>query len=106
MKLSCSSIIIGSHHDHMIQLTGASKRFGPKILFENVDWLITPQDRIGIVGANGTGKSTLLKILAGLDGLDNGSVTVVRGTSVGYLPQEGLSLAGRTVFAECMSVFA
>ena len=47
----------------MIQLSGAGKRFGPKLLFENVDWLITPRDRVGLVGANGTGKTTLLKIL-------------------------------------------
>ena len=49
----------------MIQLTGAGKRYGPKILFENVDWLVTPNERAGIVGANGTGKSSLLKVLAG-----------------------------------------
>ncbi len=90
----------------MIQLSGAGKRFGPKTLFENVDWMITPNDRIGLVGANGTGKSTLLKILAGMEGLDYGSITVMKGTSFGYLPQEGLSLSGRTVFAECMTVFA
>ena len=41
----------------MIQLTGAAKRFGPKTLFENLDWLVTPNERAGIVGANGTGKS-------------------------------------------------
>jgi ATP-binding cassette subfamily F protein 3 len=89
----------------MIQLSGAGKRFGHKLLFENVDWLITAHDRIGLVGANGTGKSTLMKILAGLDTLDYGALTVAKGTSAGYLPQDGLSLSGRTVFAECMSVF-
>ena len=41
----------------MIQLTGAGKRYGPRILFENTDWLVTPNERAGIVGANGTGKS-------------------------------------------------
>jgi ATP-binding cassette subfamily F protein 3 len=90
----------------MIQLTGAGKHFGPKTLFENFDWLVTSNERAGIVGANGTGKSTLLKILAGIDGLDAGAITVMKGASVGYLPQEGLSLSGRTVFAECMTVFA
>jgi ATP-binding cassette subfamily F protein 3 len=90
----------------MIQLTGAGKRYGPKILFENADWLITPTERTGIVGGNGTGKSSLLKVLAGIEGLDSGSVTVQKGLSFGYLPQEGLSLSGRTVFAECMTVFA
>jgi len=90
----------------MIQLSAAGKRFGHKLLFENVDWLITSHDRIGLVGANGTGKSTLMKILAGLDTLDYGALTIAKGTSAGYLPQDGLSLSGRTVFAECMSVFA
>jgi ATP-binding cassette subfamily F protein 3 len=89
----------------MIQLSGAGKRFGHKLLFENTDWLITPRDRVGLVGANGTGKSTLMKILAGLDTLDYGSLTVAKGTTAGYLPQDGLTLSGRTVFAECMSVF-
>ena len=90
----------------MIQFSGAGKRYGPKILFENVDWLVTPQERAGIVGANGTGKSSLLKVLAGIEGLDSGGVSVQKGVSMGYLPQEGLSLSGRTVFAECMTVFA
>jgi ATP-binding cassette subfamily F protein 3 len=90
----------------MIQLSGAGKRFGHKLLFENTDWLITPRDRVGLVGANGTGKSTLMKILAGLDTLDYGSLIVAKGTTAGYLPQDGLSLSGRTVFAECMTVFS
>jgi ATP-binding cassette subfamily F protein 3 len=89
----------------MIQLAAAGKRFGHKLLFENADWLITPRDRVGLVGANGTGKSTIMKILAGLDTLDYGALTVAKGTSAGYLPQDGLTLSGRTVFAECMSVF-
>jgi len=89
----------------MIQLSGAGKRFGHKLLFENTDWLIPPRDRVGLVGANGTGKSTLMKVLAGLDTLDYGSLTIAKGTTAGYLPQDGLSLSGRTVFAECMAVF-
>jgi ATP-binding cassette subfamily F protein 3 len=89
----------------MIQLSGAGKRFGHKLLFENTDWLITPRDRVGLVGGNGTGKSTLMKVLAGLDTFDYGSLTVAKGTTAGYLPQDGLSLSGRTVFAECMAVF-
>src|SRR5579871_526713 len=89
----------------MIQLSSAGKRFGGKILFEDLDWLITPRDRVGLVGANGTGKSTLLKILAGLETLDYGAMTVMKGTTAGYLPQDGLNLSGRTVFQECMSVF-
>jgi ATP-binding cassette subfamily F protein 3 len=89
----------------MIQLSGAGKRFGHKLLFENADWLITPRDRIGLVGGNGTGKSTLMKVLAGMDTFDYGGLVVAKGTSAGYLPQDGLTLSGRSVFAECMSVF-
>src|SRR5579863_809906 len=89
----------------MIQLSGAGKRFGHKLLFENADWLITPHDRIGLVGGNGTGKSTLMKVLAGMDTFDYGSLVVAKGTSAGYLSQDGLTLSGRSVFAECMSVF-
>jgi len=89
----------------MIQLSSAGKRFGGKILFEELDWLITPRDRVGLVGANGTGKSTLFKVLAGLETLDYGAMTVMKGTTAGYLPQDGLNLSGRTVFQECMSVF-
>ena len=89
----------------MIQLSGAGKRFGHKLLFEELDWLITPNDRVGVVGANGTGKSTLLKVLAGIESLDYGNIVRTKGISAGYLPQDGLSLSGRTVFAECMSVF-
>jgi len=90
----------------MIQLSGAGKRYGPKILFEGVDWLVTPNERTGLVGANGTGKSSLLKVLAGIEGLDSGGVTTQKGVTLGYLPQDGLSLSGRSVFAECMTVFA
>jgi ATP-binding cassette subfamily F protein 3 len=92
----------------MLQLSGAGKRFGPKLLFEDADWLITPNERTALVGANGTGKSTLMKLLAGVegyDGLDYGTIQRTRGMTIGYLPQDGLALAGRTVFEECLSVF-
>jgi ATP-binding cassette subfamily F protein 3 len=90
----------------MIQLSSAGKRYGHKLLFEGADWMITPRDRIGLVGANGTGKSTLMKIFAGIETLDYGSLSTAKGISAGYLPQDGLSLSGRTVFAECMAVFS
>jgi len=90
----------------MLQLNGAGKRFGHKLLFEDLDWLITPKERTGLVGGNGTGKSTLLKVIAGMESLDYGSYQPMRGIRLGYLPQDGLRLVGRTIFAECMSVFA
>jgi ATP-binding cassette subfamily F protein 3 len=90
----------------MLQLTGAGKRFGHKLLFDGLDWLITPKERAGLVGGNGTGKSTLLKVIGGLEQLDYGSVSSTKGLRVGYLPQDGLSVSGRSVFAECLSVFS
>ncbi len=90
----------------MIQLAGAGKRFGQKLLFENLNWLITSKERAGLVGANGTGKSTLLKVLGGMESLDYGTLSSTKGMSAGYLPQDGLTLSGKTVFDECLSVFA
>ncbi|MBI2816459.1 MAG: ABC-F family ATP-binding cassette domain-containing protein [Acidobacteria bacterium] len=89
----------------MIQLSAAGKHFGAKTLFESLDWHINPRDRVGLVGANGTGKSTLLKVLAGLESLDEGTLSTAKGITTGYLPQDGLSLSGRTVLDECLSVF-
>src|ERR1017187_1715311 len=89
----------------MLQLSAAGKRFGQKLLFEDVNWLITPDERTGLVGGNGTGKSTILKILAGLETVAYGQLTQVKGTTLGYLPQDGLALRGKTVFAECLSLF-
>jgi ATP-binding cassette, subfamily F, member 3 len=89
----------------MLSLKNAGKRFGPRVLFLEANWLIRNDEKTALVGANGTGKSTLMKILAGLETLDYGTVDQTRGMSIGYLPQEGLLLAGRTVFDECLTVF-
>src|SRR5580700_1781571 len=89
----------------MISLQNAGKRFGPRILFLEADWLIRNREKTALVGANGTGKSTLMKVLAGLETLDYGTLQQTRGMSIGYLPQEGLRLTGRTVFEECLTVF-
>src|ERR1700676_2168894 len=89
----------------MIQLSSAGKHFGSKTLFEGFDWLVTPKDRVGLVGGNGTGKTTLLKVLAGIEHLDQGAFSAAKGITTGYLPQDGLSLSGRTVLEECLSVF-
>ncbi|HEX4022355.1 MAG TPA: ABC-F family ATP-binding cassette domain-containing protein [Acidobacteriaceae bacterium] len=90
----------------MLQLIDAGKRFGTKLLFENVSWQLTSAERTGLVGGNGTGKSTLLRILAGMDGLDYGRLEQTSGMTIGYLPQDGLQMHGQTVFDECLSVFA
>ncbi len=90
----------------MLQLSGAGKRFGHKLLFQNADWLINPDERTALVGANGTGKTTLLRVLAGRDTLDYGQMHRAKAMTMGYLPQDGLELSPRIVIEECLSVFA
>ncbi len=89
----------------MLSLQNAGKRFGPRILFTEANWLIRSKEKTALVGANGTGKSTLMKVLAGIEQLDYGEMQQTRGMSIGYLPQEGLRLTGRTIFDECLTVF-
>ncbi|PYU28258.1 MAG: ABC transporter ATP-binding protein [Acidobacteria bacterium] len=89
----------------MIQLSSAGKHYGSKTLFQGLNWVVGPRERVGLVGGNGTGKSTLLKVLAGIETLDEGSLSAAKDTTTGYLPQDGLSLSGRTVLEECLSVF-
>jgi ATP-binding cassette subfamily F protein 3 len=89
----------------MLSLQNAGKRFGPRVLFLEANWQIQVREKTALVGANGTGKSTIMKVLAGLETLDYGQMQQTRGMSIGYLPQEGLALAGRTVFEECLTVF-
>jgi ATP-binding cassette, subfamily F, member 3 len=90
----------------MIQLSSAGKHFGSKTLFEGLNWVVGNGERVGLVGGNGTGKSTLLKMLAGMEGPDDGDISFVKGTTTGYLPQDGLTLSGRSVQEECLSVFS
>ena len=89
----------------MLSLQNAGKRFGLRTLFLEASWLIRSREKTALVGANGTGKSTLMKVLAGLETLDYGEVQRTKGMSIGCLPQEGLRLVGRTVFNECLTVF-
>ncbi len=89
----------------MLQIKGLGKSFRGEWLFRSVDFQINERDRIGLVGDNGTGKSTLMKMLTGLISPDEGEVTGPRELTFGYLPQDGLFARGRSVFAEALSVF-
>jgi ATP-binding cassette subfamily F protein 3 len=90
----------------VIQLFELTKAFGDRVLFDRVTWQITVRERVGLCGPNGSGKTTLLKMMAGLDEPDSGSILKPSNLTVGYLPQDGLSHAGRTVFEEGASAFA
>src|SRR5712691_2562449 len=89
----------------MIQLSNLTKSFGDRVLLDDVMWQITDRERVGLCGPNGAGKTTLLRMMAGLDEPDSGAILKPGAVTVGYLPQDGLSHAGRTVFEEASSAF-
>jgi len=87
----------------MLQLRGVNKFFADRHIFNAIDWHVRSGDRIGLCGENGAGKSTLLKLLAGKVETDGGQVQSAKGTTFGYLPQDGLEHKGRSLFAEVHS---
>ncbi len=89
----------------MIQLSDLTKSFGDRVLFDHVTWQIGDGERVGLCGPNGAGKTTLLKILGGMEESDSGAVVKPAGLTIGYLPQDGLTHSGRTVFEEASSAF-
>jgi ATP-binding cassette subfamily F protein 3 len=89
----------------VIQLSDLTKSFGDRTLLDHVTWQIGDGERVGLCGPNGAGKTTLLKMLAGLDEPDSGAITRPSDLTIGYLPQDGLTHSGRTVFEEAASAF-
>ncbi|HEX9427178.1 MAG TPA: ATP-binding cassette domain-containing protein, partial [Candidatus Polarisedimenticolia bacterium] len=90
----------------MIRLSGVTRSYGVHEVLKGIDWSINPRSRIGLVGPNGAGKTTILRLIAGQEECDRGSVDVLRGTSIGYLPQEGARLAEGTVLDALLAPFA
>lgn len=89
----------------MISVEGLKVEFGVTPLFEDVSFVINKKDRIALVGKNGAGKSTMLKILSGLQRPTDGTVAVQRGVSIGYLPQVMILSDTRTVIEEAEMAF-
>jgi ATP-binding cassette subfamily F protein 3 len=87
----------------MLQLKDVVKQFADQVVLRHVDWHVRPTDRIGLCGENGAGKTTLLRLLFGQSDVDAGKVHLARGTTIGYLPQEGLEHSGRDLFTEVRS---
>jgi ATP-binding cassette subfamily F protein 3 len=90
----------------VIQIEGAAKSYGGRVLFRDLTWRINTGERIGLVGPNGAGKTTLCRILAGREDLDEGRIVRARETSIGYLPQEVAGAAAGSVLQEALSGFA
>ncbi len=90
----------------MISIEGLSVAFGGNTLFDNITYVINKKDRIALVGKNGAGKSTMLKIIAGLQAPTSGCVNMPKDLTVGYLPQQMNLTDTRTVMEEAEQAFA
>ena len=89
----------------MISIIDLSLRYGPKIVFNRISTVIGARDRIGLVGSNGSGKSTFLKLLLEREEFDSGEIEKPDYVSLGYLPQDGIEVSGKTLYEEIESAF-
>jgi ATP-binding cassette subfamily F protein 3 len=90
----------------MISMDNISVRFGGFTLLDGISFMVNPRDRIGLVGKNGAGKTTILRLIAGLQQPSEGKVIISSGENVGYLPQQMIHPEGNTVYEEAMTAFA
>ena len=89
----------------LLSLQGVKKSFGTNEVLRDASLVLQDGQRMGLVGVNGCGKSTLMKIIAGLETADGGAITMQKGLKLGYLAQQGEVGEGRTVLEELESVF-
>lgn len=90
----------------MISINNLSVEFSAKSLFDNISYVINKKDKIALVGKNGAGKSTMLKIIAGLQRPTGGSVSVPQDVTIGYLPQHMTISDSLTVIEEVRKAFS
>ena len=86
-----------------LQVDHLTKSFGEHVLFEDISFGVAQGQRIGLIAKNGTGKSTLLDILAGVEGYDSGSIVYRNGLRIGYLRQTPTFPLGKTIADLCPS---
>ena len=106
LRPACPGAIPSLQERPVLSVSNLTRSFGAQTVFDRASWFVPDGARIGLVGANGSGKSTLLRMIARLEEPDDGEIAVPRGTTVGYLPQDGLASAGRTVLQEALEAFA
>ena len=90
----------------MISIDGVSIRFGNFTLFNNISFQVNAGDRIGLVGRNGAGKTTILNLVSGKQEADEGRVVVTSGKTIGYLPQQMKHKKGKTLYRETLEAFS
>ncbi len=89
----------------MISVQSLRVEFGARVLFNDLAFSVQPRERIAFAGHNGAGKSTLMKCVAGIIRPTSGQISAPKGTRIGYLPQEGIHVKGRTLWQETESAF-
>ena len=89
----------------MINIIDVSLRYGEKVIYNKISTTIGARDRIGLVGSNGSGKSTLIKLLLNEAEIDSGEVERPGYVTLGYLPQDGIELKGKTLYGEVSTAF-
>ena len=89
----------------MINLRNISLAYGKKTLFDGISQVIGPRDRIALVGSNGSGKSTLIHLLTNETEADDGEIEKPEHVTIGYLPQDGIAVSGRTLYEEAETAF-
>lgn len=87
---------------HIVHVNNITVNYDGRVIFKELSWVIDSKDRVGLIGHNGAGKSSLLKVIAGLYQPDAGTMVKMRGVSVGYLPQHVQLTPERTLIEEAM----
>ena len=84
----------------ILTIENLCKTYGEKVLFNNVNFSLSDGDKVGIVGVNGTGKSTFIKVIAGIVPKDSGTITTGKNTKISYLEQDKVFEPEHTVLME------
>ena len=90
----------------LFNLDGVTFGYGGNLIFEGVSFAVNEGERVGLIGANGGGKTTLIKLILGELEADAGTVTKKNGLKIGYLEQNGGYVSGNTVYGEMLEIFS
>ena len=106
VKYTTDSLNCSIFAGRMISVDNVTIRFGAFVLLDRVSFQVNPGDRIGLIGRNGAGKTTILNLIDGRQEPDEGRVVRSGGTQVGYLPQQMKHQKGKTLYREALDAFA
>ncbi len=104
-NVHCCRIFVAGKYKDMISVEGLTVEFGGFTLFDDLSFVVNKKDRIALVGKNGAGKSTMLKIFAGMQSPTSGTVSIPKDVTIGYLPQQMKLADSRTVREEAERAF-